>query len=289
MFRAIAFAAGAALLLAAPVEAKRVIMPLTPLGKLVHADLVVVGKVTAIEKDLITVVPNTGARDKVAHQVAIVKIESGLVGADNLTHVKIGFIPPAPGAPPVLPVRGAFELPTPTEGMEGIFYLRKHPSGEFHTIEFRFNPTTTGDTRYKEELALVKRAAAALADPTKALKTDKAADRYFAALVVVTKYRTRPAASEVETVKVPVEESQRVLKALTEGDWRPDPTDQTVPNGYSVFSQLGLTAADGWKSPVVKPNEDIIAKTQEAFVAWLAGPGKGYQISRFAPKTMPKK
>ena len=282
MFRALVLAVVAALLLAPPVAAKRVILPHTPLQKVVRAELVVVGKVTAIEKDTVNVLPVPGAPEKVAHQVAVIKVESGLVGAENVTHVKVGFIPPAPDEPPARPGRGGFGSITPTAGMEGVFYLNKHHSGSFFAIDFMFTPSLTGDVTYKDEVALAKRAAAVLSDPTKALKAEKPADRYFAAAVLVLKYRTP--AGESETVKVSVEESQRVLKALSEGDWKPDPNDANAVNGYQVFAQLGLTEKDGWKYPAVKPGEDIFVKTREAFAAWLAGPGKDHQISKFVPK-----
>jgi hypothetical protein len=282
MFRVLVFAAVAALLLAAPVEAKRVLLPYTSIQKVVRADLVVLGKVTAIEKDTIDVLAVPGAKDKVTYRVAVIKVESGLLGAANVTHVKVGFVPPPPNAPPVRPGRNGFGPTVPTEGMEGVFYLTRHHSGAFSVIDFMLAPSLTGDGNYKDEVALTKRAAAVLTDPSKALAADKPADRYFAAAVLVTKYRTTR--GEVEQVKVSAEESRLVLKALTEGDWKPDPNDANALNGYQVFSQLGLTEKDGWKFPALKPNDDVFVKTREAFAAWLAGPGKDYQISKFVPK-----
>jgi len=52
----------------------------------------------------------------------------------------------------------------------------------------------------------------------------------------------------------------------------------------AAFSVLGLNDKDGWKYPMVKPGEDFIDKTKEAFTAWLAGPGKDYQVSKLVPK-----
>jgi hypothetical protein len=92
----------------------------------------------------------------------------------------------------------------------------------------------------------------------------------------------------IETEKVPAEESKICLKALAEGDWKLDPNDATSFNGYRVFNQIGLTDKDGWKYPLVKPGEDFIDKTKEAFVAWLAGPGKNYQLSKFVIKKSQK-
>src|SRR5438270_10273531 len=66
--------------------------------------VVVTGKVTAIEKDTAEATsPYAGAKDKVTYKVAVVKLDKTLAGAENLTHIKIGFVPPPPmnpNAPP---------------------------------------------------------------------------------------------------------------------------------------------------------------------------------------------
>ena len=288
MYRYLFAAAAAALVLATPVEAKR-IPAFSPFQKLVSADAVVVGKVTAIEKDLVDATPSPGVKDKITYKVAVLKVESGLIGATNATHVKVGFVPPPPGdpAPGGRPGRGGFGPVHLTEGQEGLFYLTKHHSGEFYTINPLLAPTDAKAGDYKDQLAFAKKAAAALADPMKALKAEKADERSFAAIVVITKYRTYPdGGGEIENVKVPADESKLLLKVLAEAKWKPDPnSDGTAPNGYAAFTQLGLiNDKDGWKYPMVKPGEDFIDKTKETFVAWLAGPGKDYQINKIVPK-----
>ena len=230
MFRVLVLAAFAALVLATPVEAKRVMRNFTPIEKLVRADVVAVGKVTALEKDTVEAVPVPvpGATDKLTYKIAVVKVESGLFGAANVTHVKVGFIPPPPVDPaaPVRPGRGGFQQVNLTVGLEGLFYLTKHHSGEFYVINPIMAPTEATADGYKDQVALVKKGAAVLAGPAKALKTEKADDRVFAASVLVSKYRTYPeGGGEVETVKVPADESKLILKALAEGNWKGDPAD----------------------------------------------------------------
>ncbi len=283
MIRYLLVAAVAALVLTTPVEAKRAILLYTPVQKLVRADAVVVGKVTALEKEAVTATPNPGATEKLSYKVAVIKVETGLVGAANVTHIKVGFFPPPPANPavPVRPIRGGFQQVNLTEGMEGLFYLTKHHSGDFYTISPMLNPIDAKADDYKAQVAQATAGAAVLADPMKALKAEKAADRYSAATVLVQKYRAYPENGAAEQVKVSADESTLVLKALAEGNWTPDPN---APNGYQAFAQLGLTDKDGWKYPQVKPGEDVYAKTKEAFVAWLAGAGKDYQISKWAPK-----
>lgn len=286
MIRSVLTAAVAALVLATPVEAKRAIRLFTPIDKLVRADAVVVGKVTAIEKDTVDATPLPGAADKVTYKVAVIKVESGLAGAANVTHIKVGFIPPAPVDPaaPARPSRGGFQPVNFTVGMDGLFYLTKHHSGEFYVVNPMLAPAEATTDGYKEQVALVRRGAAVLADPAKALKAEKAGDRSFAAVVLVHKYRAYPESGEVAVVKVPADESRLVLKALAEGIWKADPADPQAPTAYQAFGQLGLTDADGWKYPVVKPGEDFTEKTREAFAAWVAGAGKDYQINKLVVK-----
>jgi len=290
MIRYFLAAAVAALVLATPVEAKRAIRLFTPLEKLVRADAVVVGKVSAIEKDTIEATPSPDVKDKQTYKVGVIKIETGLVGAANITHVKVAFIPPPPvdpNAPALPPGRGRFGPVYLTEGMEGLFYLTKHHSGEFYIINPIMAPAEAKDEGYKEQVALAKKGAAVLTDPMKALKADKADDRSFAAIMLIGKYRSYPenvAGDKVENAKVPADESKLVLKALSEANWKGDPNDPTAPNAYQAFSQLGLNDKDGWKYPMVKAGEDFIAKTKEAFTAWLTGAGKDYQLNRFVVK-----
>ncbi len=288
MIRYLLTAAVAALVLATPVEAKRAIRIFTPMEKLVRADVVAVGKVTAIEKKEVEATPYAGDNTKLSYKIAVVKIETGLVGAGNVTHVKVGFIPPPPAdpaAPPVRPGRGGLQQVNLIENMEGLFYLTKHHSGEFYIINPIMAPTDTKADNYKDQLAQAKKGAAVLADPTKALKAEKADDRFFAAILMVNKYRAYPEGGvEATTEKVAADESKLVLKALAEGNWKPDPNNPEAPNAYQAFSLLGLNDKDGWKYPVVKPGEDFIDKTKEAFATWLAGPGKDYQINKWVPK-----
>jgi hypothetical protein len=291
MLRTAFVAAVAALVLAPTVEAKRAIRIFSPVEKLIRSDVVAVGKVTAIEKDDVLAPQFPGATDKAAYKIAVVKIENGLVGANNITHVKIGFIPPA-GDPNVQPGggrpgRGGYAPVNLTKDMEALFYLKKHHSADFYTVEPIMAPTETKNEDYKAQLELVKKGATVIADPMKALKAEKAEDRLFAASLLVTKYRSYPEnAAEVENVKIGADESKLILKAIAEGDWKKD-QDGISPHPYQAFSMLGLQPASGFKFPQVKPGEDFIVKAKEAYTAWLADAGKDYQITKIVAK--PKK
>ena len=62
MFRYFLIAAAAALVLATPVEAKRAPFLYLPMQRLLRADVAVVGKVTAIEKDTVDATSAPGDR-----------------------------------------------------------------------------------------------------------------------------------------------------------------------------------------------------------------------------------
>lgn len=270
----------------------------------VTAEVAVVGKVTAIEKEAVDAAPFPGAKEKVAYKVAVVKIESALSGVKEVTHVKIGFVPPKPvpapvpvqpGGPAIQPIRPrpGFQAPELKVGQEMLFFLAKHPSADFYVIPGMSPPVDLATDSGKKELEAVKKVLAVLADPMKGLKSDKADERLLTATTMVTKYRAYPeAGGEVTQVAIGAEESKLILKALAEADWsnqvRPGAAPAASP--INAFYQLGLTDKDGWKQPVFprpqpgQPRVDFNALTKDAFVKWLDGPGKDYQIKKNVPK-----
>lgn len=273
----------------------------------ITAEVVVVGKVTAIEKDTVDAAPFPGAKEKVAYKVAVVKIESALSGVKEVTHVKIGFVPPKPvpapvpvppgGLQPIRPIRPGFQAPELKEGQEMLFFLAKHPSADFYVIPGMSPPVDASTDSGKKELEAVKKALAVLADPLKGLKSDKAEERLLTATTLVTKYRAYPeAGGEVAQVAIGAEESKLILKALAEANWSHQvrPGADLGASPMTVFYQLGLTDKDGWKPVAVPPTMpgqppiDFNALTKDAFVRWLNGPGKDYQIKKNVPKKAEK-
>ena len=113
----------------------------SPAQRALSAEAVVIGKVTAIEQDSIEAAPFPGAPNKLAFKIAVVQVETSLAGANNITHIKVGFIPPAPEA--AQPVKPAFVRPPirrgpmATElkvGQEFVFFLAKHPDANFYVM-----------------------------------------------------------------------------------------------------------------------------------------------------------
>ena len=108
--------------------AKLMIAPSPPAKRALMADVVVVGKVTAIAKDPVSAMPPyAGAKEKVNYQIATITVDTGLIGADKLKEIKVGtqiFPKPDPKAPRIggLPNRRfGFELKEES--------LKKYPFG----------------------------------------------------------------------------------------------------------------------------------------------------------------
>src|SRR5262245_6430622 len=115
--------------------------PNPPVRRAIGADVVVVGKVTGFEKDMVQAEPFPGAKQKSAYKVAIVKIADDLAGAGKMKEIKIGFIPPPKADPkggpgrPVRPLPGrGFGAPNLEEGQEFMFFLVKHPGADFYMM-----------------------------------------------------------------------------------------------------------------------------------------------------------
>src|SRR5947207_2802786 len=62
--------------------------------RLAQADVVVVGKVTAVEDKNVMAELSPGNKEKAEFRVVVVKIAEALVGAKGLTHVKVGYVLP---------------------------------------------------------------------------------------------------------------------------------------------------------------------------------------------------
>jgi hypothetical protein len=156
-------------------------------------------------------------------------------------------------------------------------------------------PIAMGGEQAKKARDSVKTVAAILADPAKALKSDKVETRAEAAAIIVLNHRqSRCISGETEQVAIPAEENKALLAALIEGDWstlskRSDPR----PNALDAFQSLCLYEEAKWIEPVIvdapgSPPVDHGLVQRDAFVKWLEGSGKNYQIKKSVPKTTQK-
>jgi hypothetical protein len=289
--------------------ALRIAMPanFTTQQKAMQSEVVVVGKVTGIEKESVEAEPFKGS-PKVAYKIGVIKIETAVTGAKGLTHIKVGFQQPVGGTDPVpqdpqvkpgigRPIGpiGRIQPIVLTEGQEGVFFLQKHPTENFFIIQQGFVPLDSKAPDYKTELGKVTAISATLADPLKALKAEKIEDRLLAASTLVSKYRTYPQNAQfgVDQVAIPAEESKLILKAIMEADWAKFQMDPTM-NPMTLMSQLGVYAGSNgipqYKPMPNTPNPAEAYKSwyQAEIKKWYEKSGSTFEIKKMVAKTSEK-
>jgi hypothetical protein len=260
--------------------ARKLIAPLGVAQQLVQSDAAVVGKVTGIEKELAEVKAHPDAKETTAYTVAIVKVETAILGIKNTTHLKVGFIRRA--EPQYDEERFEDDRQRNLnldEGGEYLLILQKHPVGGFYTYT---DSTPPQKLPADAAVAEAKLAAGAIADPMKALKAEKAQDRALAAVVLLMHYRQPASRGDTERVALDADENAAILKAIAEGDYTVAITGYTTLT--SSYQLLGLSADDGWKHPTAKPGENHNLVMQKAFQEWLAGPGAKFRFQKFVAK-----
>ncbi len=283
MTRFLFLAAAGLALTASPAAAKRIALP-PPANRAATADVVVVGTVTAVEKETVDAKPYPVADKPQAYTVAVIKVQDGLIGAAGLTHVKVGFVALGAPAPGRGPGRGGWGVAPLAEGQSGLFFLTKHPTAGFYTVGPMAPPVDAADPDYKAQVAAAKAVAAAVADPMKALTAEKAGDRAAAAAALVARYRHGPQDAEAVEVPVGAEESKLLLAGLAGVDWAAFDGPGVQP--AQAFYQIGLGDADGWKQPAVaKPGENYNVALRAAFAKWVGGPGKDYRVKKRVAKS----
>lgn len=267
-------------------------------NRALSADVIVLGKVASVEKDTVQVPQTGGVKDATTtYKIAIVKVDSALCGSEKLKEIKVGFLPKPEANPnikgPVRPIRGGVQMPELKEGQELALFLTKHPSADFYVMPGMAPPLDVTTDQGKKDLDVVKKVCGILADPKKALKNDNPDERADAATVLIMKYRAVPQpVGESEQVAIPADETKELLRALTDGEWSLVNRTPTIGNLNPVqaFHALGLTDKDGWIAPAVvppapgAPQVDFNAIQKDAFMKWLEGPGKNYQIKKYVPK-----
>ncbi len=225
-------------ILGQPLQAKRGGgAPATPLiVSTLESTIVVVGKVTTIEKELVEVTRYEGASTKdpkVGYQTATIKVSESLLGAKGASTIKIGF-PASSGV-----VVGSFDLGKRdlffniglgvTEGQEGIFLLKRHWDGDFYTFANRgfYQPVLyeKKDKDFEKDLTEVKRILSILKDPITALKAKDSEARVSAVDILGQRYRQWSSSKPSTEENLPAEESKLILQVMLEMPWGVLPTD----------------------------------------------------------------
>jgi hypothetical protein len=242
------------------------------------AEIIVVGKVTAIEGKTVMGKRFATDKEKTECTVAVIQVAEPLKGAKGLTTIRLGFVPSV-GAGGKPGNYRRFPQLDHKVGQEACFFLKRSPDGDFHVVHRYFDVIDRTALGFDQDVALVKRAAKLLEDPAAGLKARDAEDRLITASMLLTKYRTpRPGEANPRTESIAAEESRLILDAIAGGDWtRPD---RQKLSAQEVFQRLRLTPQDGWNPPK-------FADYQKEFPAyaqrWLKDNANNYRVQRYVP------
>jgi hypothetical protein len=280
---------GFTVVLASPVSAKAIaIRPMPVPDRVAQADTIVVGKVSRIEDKKMDLPAFPGAQEKVAYQVAVVKVDKSLLTTKDtkgLTDLKVGFMSPEPPAGGVIRP-GRFQMPSLTEGQEVILFLKPHHTGEFQVLNAFYDVIDKNNGTFDKDLETVKKCVKLLEKPNDGLKSKDAQERLQTASMLINKYRMFQGPGEGKEEEIDKEQSKLILLALANAEWEVKPNPRGGGNEIqpqNLFFQLGLSEKDGFNQP-----QDF---TKFASVAkyWLKYNPDKYRIKKFVAKKEEKK
>ncbi len=254
-------------------------------NRLLQSDVIVVGRVVAMEPMDVEAVPAPG-QPKTMYRIAQVQVTEVIHGvAKDTKMIRVGFMPqgnvaPNPGGINILPVQPAIQpafqpgrRPIPGNfpmnlqvGQDGIFALSKHAKETFYVAPSNTSfVTRENNPNFENDLRTAKQLSKALANPVAALKAEDKSDRYVAAAVLITKYRANPTGAAMKSEPIDAAESKLILQALQGGDWTVGRFNAAVPNPLELFNQLSITQKDGYNPVNVRNQQDIATAMQK----WL--------------------
>jgi hypothetical protein len=161
-------------------------------------------------------------------------------------------------------------------GQEGFFAVSKHHKEAFflspNSMNFldRANPSFDGQVKTAKQLSKV------MGDPVAALKSDDKDDRYTAATVLLTKYRSNPTGQPVKTEQIDAEESKLILKAIAGGNWEQKGFGGAIPAPYEIFYQIGAQPKDGFNMAGLRTPEE----QHKAMQKWLTDNQDKFRIEK---------
>jgi hypothetical protein len=241
--------------------------------RVAQADCIVVGKIIGLEKKAITTLPFRTARRKVTYRIALLKIVETIKGDAHQKTLRLGFLAPPrrPAEDNVRPT-GPRLGPTVSVGQDGLFYLTRHFREKIFVSPMYWGFLARTSLNFRQEVALTRYVVRHGTDLVSGLQAKDARDRFYAAALLIQGYRTnRGGPGRVE--QVGARESRLILNALAAADW--DQEGQVTP--WNLFSQLGLTKADGWTFPRgARTPQDY----HRAARAWLKKHAETYRIRR---------
>lgn len=240
------------------------------------AEVVIVGKVLKLEPKTIDAAPRWSTKP-VPHTVAVLKIEDKLMGAKNVTHLRVGFIN-TPGHPRYPEM--TMQL---TAGQRVMLFLHPHPKESFYIMSAYYDRVAVHPKNakyFEQQVAQTKTLMKLMENPQAALKSKNENERLLAAAMLIVKYRT-PVTQRGTPYKeqaISQAESSLILKALAKADFQ---NKRMVPElGYQLspmmlLTRLGITEKDGLKYPKdFRQRPAVIQK-------WLKENAEKYRIKKY--------
>jgi hypothetical protein len=260
-------------------------------------DMVIVGNVKGIEDMDVKVPVAPNVQQTIDWRIAVVTVTELVKGKKETKQVRVGFLPiggvGGPGGGPGPIGRPGFGNPQLQTGQAGLFFLTKHASADFYTVQGPFDfVNKENKTDYEKDLTEAKRCCKLLETPVESLKSKDAKDRYMTACLLITQYRTTRVPN-AKTEAVGMEESKLILEALAEADWTapnmgggPGKGPKLPPRGIAfdplapnvMFGMLGVTEKDGFQRPMqINTPQDYNNLCRD----WCKNNAGKYQIQRF--------
>lgn len=294
-------------------DALRIAPVANPKQQAAQAEIIVVGKVTEIEKDPVEHSP-TKDGPKVSYKIAVLKIEESIFGATGLTQLRVGFMDgpgvggprPLPAVPPggvqIQPLPAIAVLPNATlaAGQEGCFFLSQLQGADFYVMAGFGGPLNKKDGNYAKTLEDVKKIAKAIEEPAKALKAKSVEDRYEAAQIILQRYNQYrgPGLKPGEAIKrepIPAEENKLIIDLMMELPWtpkfdKPRTGSEPAPPSRSGLWYLINPVELGYKQPPFprpqpgQPRPDYNKMLEESTTKFLTENKDKIKITRVATK-----
>jgi hypothetical protein len=232
----------------------------------VIADVVVVGKITAKEKETVhaQIYPDNKTA-KWDFQIFELTASSVIKGKEVKTfRVAVPQLPQHM-RPIEAEIGGRKKLLNPEAkiGSEGVFLLIKHCERDFYVLPTLGGFLEKSEADHEQECAQLRRCARLLRNPDESLRSKQKEDRFLTAYMLVYEYCARPgrmaASKGVVAEPVDAKHSRLILHALLDdGDWtaagKPaftGPLGRVYP--HQLLASITLDDAAMKKKPTVKP------------------------------------
>ena len=269
----------------------------SPAQQAMQAEVIVVGKVTEIEKELSLATPFANSKDKIGYRIGVVQIAESLQGAKGLTTIRVGWQPIPEGNPSgpggglrVRPLDRRPQLPPQVAliaGQEGCFFLTKHHDGDFYVMLQWSMPLDKKAADFGKSLESIKKIVKIYDDPKSGLTAKETADRQFAAALLVQKYRipvSFDAKGQPKQADIEADQSKLIMQIVSEMEWNKFDQKDGVPiSANNIFGMLGIQPGQhGFDPPKFQPNQADYAKVYGQYVMkWIKENGDKYRIQRY--------